>query len=349
MKKILVFGTGDYMKKFQSNIEQKFEIVGFLDNYVCNDINGKPIYKPTEKVLKEVPHDYILIMVQSIKTCFELTRYLLMFKCIKTHKIQWGIEFYGDEANKIQKMDILLDGRIKIDIKNTKIILGSEDEYFNTMDTLYNECYKYSINNNKKDIVLDIGMNIADSTLYFLKNENIEKIYAYEPFKQTYTRALTNLGKYKTDSRLELNCYGLSNKTEMRTLTFQEDMTCGLSTLENMFTYVHHQYMKSKLISDTKETFEMVHVKEAALEIAQIVQKHKNCNFIMKMDCEGEEYNILSNLIEKNFLMVFDFIMLEWHYKGRKSIEDFLCRGGYSYHSIDKSEEMGMIYAWKQK
>lgn len=70
-------------------------------------------------------------------------------------------------------------------------------------------------------------------------------------------------------------------------------------------------------------------------------------DLILKMDCEGGEYRILKELLDKGILDRFTFIMLEWHYKGKEAILHYLLEAGMSYWCCDKDDQMGLIYAFK--
>ena len=50
--------------------------------------------------------------------------------------------------------------------------------------------------------------------------------------------------------------------------------------------------------------------------------------------------------LEYNILEKIDFVMLEWHYKGRERILSALQKAGFSYWFYDKNEKMGLVYAW---
>ena len=79
-----------------------------------------------------------------------------------------------------------------------------------------------------------------------------------------------------------------------------------------------------------------------------IIQNHPECNIVLKMDCEGEEYGIMEELSEKGILNMISFIMLEWHYKGKDSLLTCLEKLGFSYWCNDKTKDMGLIYAYRE-
>ena len=75
----------------------------------------------------------------------------------------------------------------------------------------------YKINFNSKAIVIDIGLNIGASALFFSQYENIEHIYAFEPFKETYEQAIDNLKLNKNlQNKITGHNYGLSDITEIK-------------------------------------------------------------------------------------------------------------------------------------
>lgn len=77
------------------------------------------------------------------------------------------------------------------------------------------------------------------------------------------------------------------------------------------------------------------------------MNQYPNHNYILKMDCEGEEYSIIEELNAAGILGRFKVIMLEWHYEGFKKITDFIDGLGYSYFFFEKENGMGLIYAQK--
>ena len=77
-----------------------------------------------------------------------------------------------------------------------------------------------------------------------------------------------------------------------------------------------------------------------------ICVNHKDIKIILKMDCEGSEYSIISQLWSHNKLDRLAAIMLEWHHRGPAPIEDALIKSGFQLFSLShRHGNTGMIYA----
>lgn len=94
---------------------------------------------------------------------------------------------------------------------------------------------------------------------------------------------------------------------------------------------------------------EQIETRDAAEVFLPILSRHQGCNIVLKMDCEGEEYGIVRRLFDTGILARFSFIMLEWHFKGSGDILYYLKQTGFSYWSIHKNKDMGMVYAYREK
>lgn len=236
-------------------------------------------------------------------------------------------------------------GKIRFTIHGISICLKNTDEFYNSLDTLYNQCYAYFINNGKKDVVIDVGMNIGDSTLFFLNNDNVDAIYAYEPFIDTFNEAKENLKSFLDSKRLKMFQFGLSSETCSKKIRFQRSMSCGQSTNEDINNIAYADYRKKGLV-EGEISEENIILKDVVPIFENIISKYKEKNIVLKMDCEGEEYGIIKRLNEYKILEKIDFIMLEWHYKGREEILSILQKAGFSYWFYDKNDNMGLVYAW---
>lgn len=290
-------------------------------------------------------------MVESIKDCFLIIRDLLK-NGVESEKIVLGEKGCGSYADKYDSIQVLPDGKLCVSKNGIKVAIGSIDEFNNVYATLVEEGYHYRINNSKKDVVIDVGMNVGDATLYFLAGDKVEKVYAYEPFYKPFQDAKQNLKAYLNDkNKLEIFQYGLSDITEDREITFNEDMTCGLSTqvAEIPEEYdIYKYYYDNGYAEQRKEKVEKISVRNAADVLKPIIQKYKQYyNIILKMNCEGGEYGIIEVLNKESLLSNIDFIMLKWHYQGKEKILKELSQAGFSYLCTEQKDNGGSLCAWR--
>ena len=160
--------------------------------------------------------------------------------------------------------------------------------------------------------------------------------------------AKDNLKEYINDKdRLEIFQFGISNQNEQRNILYNQEMSCGQSTLSTAMETARNTYKRADLISEENDVLETIEVRKATEILRPIIEKHVQDNLILKLDCEGDEYGIMQDLLRERLLSNFDFIMLEWHYQGKTILLNYLKEAGFSYWCNDKSEKMGLIYAYK--
>ena len=128
---------------------------------------------------------------------------------------------------------------------------------------------------------------------------------------------------------------------------FNANMSCGQSTIAEVRECARQTYNQLKLINEIDEIEQNVIVKQASEVFSPLIEKHRDNNLILKMDCEGEEYGIIEDLHDKNLLSLFSFIMMEWHYRGNEELLQTLKNAGFSYWCSNKARNMGLIYAFK--
>ena len=101
------------------------------------------------------------------------------------------------------------------------------------------------------------------------------------------------------------------------------------------------------LDKDNAEEIE-INIKDIGEVLPDLFIRHPEQKKILKIDCEGAEYEIVEKLSELNLLDEIDVLLIEWHDKGAKAIEDLLVENNFRIISRYLTSITGMIYAFKK-
>ena len=230
----------------------------------------------------------------------------------------------------------LVDGELLVTIQDIIYSITTQEEAY-----ILNEVFKegvYNFDCSCDCVVIDIGMNVGISSLFFAKKPNISLVIGYEPLKPTYDRAIKNIGLNPSISAkiLPVNL-GLGLTPETKVVDYVEDLKGSVSVTDD-------PHFKAKdATPNTKEVVSIVSAKEV---LRRIRDDYPGSCLVCKMDCEGSEYDIFHSLALLDVLLLPDIFMVEWHYKGKQEIEDFLLGRNYSVFAIPAAHsDIGMLYA----
>jgi len=137
------------------------------------------------------------------------------------------------------------------------------------------------------------------ASLALASNPKVEKVYAFEPFKAPFTRAIRNFKLNPVLSRkIEAYNFGLSDKCEDLDVLSQEFNTIGISVRGN----------KSGMP-------EKIHVRDAGSELRKLIvdANSRGLGVVFKIDCEGSEFSIFEALERADLFKGIDALMVEWH------------------------------------
>lgn len=266
---------------------------------------------------------------------------------------------YLDKYNISENYDLLFSSKVYVlnldqKFKNLSIINHKEgflvrfldlNIYVETNEEFYilNEIFvrdDYDFISGSKAIVIDIGANIGITSLFFSRFDYVDKIYGFEPVKDTYEQAQYNLSLNAKMHKVEwIKNIGLGENSRKELFLF--DKYCKGNT------GVRGTSSPSYSSNDNARERE-VQIEEAALEISKILKATKDRKIIVKMDCEGGEYEILENLYKTGMINQIDVLLLEWHDKGSEIIEEMLINSGFDFFSRSFDSITGMIYAFKK-
>jgi|SRR5688572_23250971 len=223
---------------------------------------------------------------------------------------------------------------LRVRLSDVVFFVNHPDELFVLNEVFVQGDYNFKTTDNI--IVIDIGLNIGATSLFFAKQENVRKVYSYELFPQTYKVGLSNLQVNDSSKIVSFN-FGLGKNNREMTIPYSPHSKArmGINGLPGIETY-------PDVIN------EIVTIKDVAEEISKIHQLEPEIKKVCKMDCEGAEFEILERLFQTDSIELIDVYIIEWHDQNTHDIEqEFLAHGFDIIKTV--LECTGLIYAFKGK
>jgi FkbM family methyltransferase len=244
-------------------------------------------------------------------------------------------ELFISVANELKGRYFLDNNRLYLKFDDLTIEVTSQSELF-IIDEVFNKrCYNFSFPPNGAVRVIDVGMNVGISALFFAGLSDVVRVYGYEPFARTFNQAQVNFDNNKDRSlKIEPNNLGLGVKEE-KVFAFYDASNSGKNTIvaEN-----------PQRRNGDKEG---IYVKPASEVVASLVNKYPNDKFVLKVDTEGSEYLIFDSLFHSPLPHQVKLIMLEWHFRGARPLEKTLLANGFTVTSFVLNVDSGLIYAFR--
>lgn len=294
--KAILYGVGVYFKSTGHMLLPKdMEVVAYGNSDItrCTSfsgrmIDGKPVLSPKEIAVV----DYDVLYVCTGSGLIGEVFCVLRENNIPTQKIQFlshldtGLLHWTDIPQEDQSVISVIDEiRIRQRVKQdfdvvNEIFLGNV----------------YSMYIPAHSIVLDLGMNIGDTALFFAANKNVEKVYSYEPFGDIYQQALDNFALNKPEISQKILPYNFAVSDK------REDIEVS--------TKAEWRSVFDKATDDQKM---LIHCEPADEIIGAIIENNPGKNIILKMDIEGSEFPILRLLKQTDLLLKISAINMEYH------------------------------------
>ena len=240
-----------------------------------------------------------------------------------------GVKFISDK-----------DEKPGIQINNLKFKINDQEELFILREVFVEGAYNLIAATEKKIALIDIGMNVGITSLFYAAQDNVDTIFSFEPFLPTFKMATDNLKLNEVYARkIEANNFGLAKEAGELSVSYSlnEKGRMGLNGLPKTSDiapgYVSRQTIVLKSVSD---------------QFLKIRNKISDHFIVCKMDCEGAEYEIIDSLFNTEEISLPDVYFIEWHYKKPANIVSKLVEFKYNViHTTFKTPNSGMIYAIK--
>jgi len=170
----------------------------------------------------------------------------------------------------------------------------------------------------------------------FLKMKNVPQFLHLNPFQRQEKFAKENFSLNHTSSKIKVFDFGLGFPERTMKVNYNEEFK-GSVGINGVAEYIN---------VEDKDVFEL-EIRDVAENILQN-SIDNNKNIILKIDCEGAEYEIINRLKAQNVLSKVSCLMIEWHVNGPNQIVDTLISENFKIFSFNEnSKTIGMIYAVK--
>ena len=174
----------------------------------------------------------------------------------------------------------------------------------------------------RKIILLDLGCNLGTYTDFISKSLKTKKIYIFEPSKICFKFLKKRYKKNK------IHIYNKALSDKQKILKFYEKEIISQSTLYNR---------KNNIFDDMKNR-SIYNIRCVSLDEFYKTNGLKEIYDLVKIDCEGEDYNILKgskNLLKKNLIKLIK-IEIEFRNNNFYKIIDYLNMFDYKLLSLTK-------------
>ena len=171
--------------------------------------------------------------------------------------------------------------------------------------------------------LFDVGAHRGESVKFFTKFIKIKKIYCFEPSPDNFKILKKNVNKYldKKDTKVSFENIALGKQNSQKKLIqFKETSSSSLKEIN----YSSKYYKKKNFFLNTADN-KMLNITQSKLK-DYIIEKKINNFDLIKIDTEGNEYEVLLGLEE--YLSYFKIIIFEHHY------DDMIIKG-YTFTNIN--------------
>jgi len=226
-----------------------------------------------------------------------------------------------------------LNGKWICYIENLAFVLNSSEELFILEEVFIDGIYNVELN--QPFVFIDIGMNVGITSLFFAKKAMCKKVIAFEPFQPTLLLAKKNFEKNEISKKIQVNEIGLGYPTRTVVVSYSDENKGCVGIGGAVSSIARKKDVR-------EEQLRIMDVFEALNDIADE-------RIILKIDCEGSEYEIMERLNDTRLLSRFDAIMIEWHFKGAASLQKMLLDNNFKILSTGEHNlNAGMLYAFKK-
>jgi FkbM family methyltransferase len=251
-------------------------------------------------------------------------KFKIIIRVMKLFKNWWMYPIVYLKLTKKSKVIFETKEGIKILIR-----VNSTDIMALTTVWLIEEYSKHNFKIKKTDTIIDVGAHIGLFSLYCSQICKEGKIYAFEPMVENYDILKSNIQLNEILNIKTKNC--AISKSSSKIIIYKNNDESG----------------HSKFI----ETDNPIEVTSKSLNDIFDNEKIEKCN-LLKLDCEGSEYEIIDSLKDKN-LQKIEKMVIEYHLADSnpellENLKSKLKSKSYKISIEPLFDDIGFLYAIKK-
>ena len=178
----------------------------------------------------------------------------------------------------------------------------------------------------RNSVVVDIGANIGCFSLYAAFG-GAEKVYAFEPNREAYHCMLENIRGNNLQKVIVPYNYAVTSKSN-EVVTIPK-----AASPQNRIAYENANI--------DRDEYELVNT----ISLNDIVSKESiSCVHLLKMDCEGSEYDIIASTSKSTFSKISRIIVEYHHGKAGEMVENLQQHGFKLEKQSRATEKEGMLW-----
>ena len=235
-KKIVFWGASLILEEILNNYDlSKYEnIIGIIDKNpekMGKKIQNLTVFSP-EKI-DEMNLDKIFLTIKNNSSEY----YQETVNYVKNKNLNIFVEEIFHKKNRLLYHQNLIFDK-KFPIKNALIyipdypidhiqrLIVETGDFYEIKDLKYLDQYL-----NNESIVLDIGANIGNHSIYWGKITNVKKVHSFEPIKSTYEKLKTNVQINNLEDKVKIYNYGVGKSHCKANIDYYDETNCGASTI----------------------------------------------------------------------------------------------------------------------
>lgn len=226
---------------------------------------------------------------------------------------------------------------IHVELAGIKCRISTYDELFILNEVFAEGVYNLTPATHRPFTVVDIGMNVGITAMYFASRSEVDQVYAFEPFSPTFDRAQANLTLNPVlAQKIQAHPFGLGGEARILEVSYDPTSMGKMGILGAERTGA----------PSASTRLERIDIRPAGQSLEAVLEKHPRV--VLKVDCEGAEYEIFEALEADGLLSKFTVVCVEWHLRGPEMLHAALRRSGFTTLCLTPhNRAVGLLYAFK--